>query len=97
MFLIKTPWFTLCRASLLMLSIALYAVPAHAQTATQAAAAKAKRTAATRAAAPNATPIDVAINKSEHMVMLSQRAVKLYVRSALGITPVGQVCIYRKP
>ena len=58
-----------------------------AQTVAQNAAAKVKRTAATRAAAPAATPIDVAINKAENLVVMSQRAAKLYAQGALGVTP----------
>ncbi len=74
-------------AALLLLCAAFYApASVSAQTVAQNAATKAKRTAANRAAAPNATPIDVAINKAEHIVMLSQRAAKLYAQSALGIS-----------
>jgi hypothetical protein len=48
---------------------------------------KAKQSAATRAAAKNAAPLDVAINKAERQVMHSQRAAKLYAQGALGISP----------
>jgi hypothetical protein len=47
---------------------------------------KTKQSAATRAAAKTATPIDVAINKAERLVMLSQRAAKLYAQGALGVS-----------
>jgi hypothetical protein len=53
----------------------------------QAQTTKTKQSAATRAAKTNAAPLDVAINKSERQVMLSQRAAKLYAQGALGITP----------
>jgi hypothetical protein len=46
-----------------------------------------KQSAASRAAATSATPLDIAINKSERLVMLSQRAAKLYAQGAMGITP----------
>ncbi len=48
---------------------------------------RAKQSSASRAAAANATPIDIAINKAERLVMLSQRAAKLYAQGALGIMP----------
>lgn len=49
--------------------------------------ARSKQSTTTRAKAPAAAPIDVAINKSERLVMLSQRAAKLYAQSAIGISP----------
>jgi len=58
-------------------------VPNNAQAQTT----RSKQSAATRAKAPAATPTDVAINKAEHLVMLSQRAAKLYAQGALGISP----------
>lgn len=58
-------------------------VPNNAQAQTT----RSKQSAATRAKAPAATPTDVAINKTEHLVMLSQRAAKLYAQGALGISP----------
>jgi hypothetical protein len=49
--------------------------------------ARSKQSASTRAKAAAAAPIDVAINKAERLVMLSQRAAKLYAQGALGISP----------
>lgn len=50
-------------------------------------ATKSKQSASSRAAQKNAAPIDVAINKAERQVMLSQRAAKLYAQGALGVSP----------
>jgi hypothetical protein len=50
--------------------------------------ARGKQSAATRAKAAAATPIDVAINKAERLVMLSQRTAKLYAQGSIGISPI---------
>jgi hypothetical protein len=49
--------------------------------------ARSKQSSSTRAKAVAAAPIDVAINKAERLVMLSQRAAKLYAQGAIGVSP----------
>jgi hypothetical protein len=66
-----------------LMAMALPSAQVNAQT-TQ--AAKSKQSAASRAQAKTAAPIDIAINKAERLVMLSQRAAKLYAQGALGIS-----------
>jgi hypothetical protein len=54
-----------------------------------------KQSTATRAKAAAATPLDIAIHKAQHLVMLSQRTVKLYVQSSINVLPTRSEAMLR--